>query len=130
MNRIVEIDIGGKKYPLNFSLAVANYVDDEFGGLDAVAQKLQESRSESCKLNAKLAAKMIEQGAEYFSLTSGEKREIIGEQEILTLVSLADYTNLADAVATAINKGVVREVEVKTAKKEKAAPGKPAAHGS
>ena len=34
MKRIVELEVAGKSYPLNFSVKVERQIDEEFGGLE------------------------------------------------------------------------------------------------
>jgi len=120
MERIVEVAIAGKSYPMNYSIGAAEYFK-EMGGLGKIAETINAGGGKAYRTICQAAAKLIEQGSEYLRLTAGKSRDTLNEDELMTLVHPAEMQAFLDKVLEAVQAGSTREVMVKPAKKEDAA---------
>ncbi len=121
MNRIVEFELAGKKYPLNFSVKAARIVDEEFGSLDNVSGVFGWKDITNSLYNvSRLLQILMEQGAEYNRLVSGEKVDTPSADEIEVLIGAPDLKRAQTAIFEAIGIGSATTVEVEPEKNVKA----------
>lgn len=118
MNRIAEIEIAGKKYPLNFSMKAARQFVQRYGSVEDVWRKLgdMDQVEKMAELNWILAL-MIEQGCAYRKLADGEDITPPTENELEILMGFADFAASSEKIQEAIVAGITPEIELKLKKK-------------
>ena len=112
MNRIVEFELVGKTYPLNFSVKVARQLDEEFGGFEKLGEVMLEGTGKGLTAACALLHQMMEQGAAYQKLTKGKEIEIPNQEDLEVLIGLPDYNRVQEAVLSAAGIGSQPTVEV------------------
>lgn len=118
MSRITEIEIAGKKYPLNFSMKAARQFIERYGSVEDVWRKLGEMNQieKLAEINWILAL-MIEQGCAYRKLVDGEDLAPLTTDELEVLMGFTDFAALSDKIQEAIIAGMTPEIELKLKKK-------------
>lgn len=130
MERLAEISIQGKSYPLNFSVAAAQFAEEKCGGISALMELAEGKPVGFLTAALPLLAVMMDQGAAYLEITAGEAREKLTERQLSILLQVRDFPEVMNAFFQAVNRGIVREVEINPSKKDDPAPEKSPAHGS
>lgn len=114
--RLGEIEIMGKKYPLNFSVRIAQ----EFGEL--LADKKTDNFAIMLQ-NIKILALMLRDGAEYFRVILGTEITPPTEEELELILTPADNERVVQAIQNTLQVGGKRQVQAKAKKKEEPAKG-------
>ena len=113
MNRIGEIEIAGRKYPLNFSTKAAKEIAKRYNGLenieDAFADKAVDAMMDEIVW---LLSLLIAQGVAYKRIVEGEEVKGITADELEVVLGVADMTDVKDKIMNAMLGGMKREVEV------------------
>lgn len=125
MNRIVEIEIAGKKYPLSFSLGAAKKIANKYGSLEKAFNKMttaKETTSEMLESLVFILSVLIKQGCDYMRIFEGAEIKPISEEEIENVISISDIERIANAVIAAMNSSQKKEIETKVNPKNAKAP--------
>lgn len=113
MNRITEIEIAGKRYPLNFSVKAAREFSERYGGLENIDKAFEDkSVNEMLDEVTWMLFLLIEQGAAYKKIVDGEVIDILTIEELEIVVGVPDLENLQVSLLGAMSAGMSREVEV------------------
>ena len=116
MNRIVELELAGNKYPLNFSLSAAESFTERFGGLEKIADQFSKQTTVESMRNIKyMLAVLIREGLKYRKIQGETATEIpsfeLLQEEIGTLLGIADIENLIPIIMGTFGKGSERTIE-------------------
>lgn len=118
MSRIGEITLGGKTYPMNFSVKAAKEVSTRYGGLEnidtAFAEKPVDEMMDEVIF---LLSVLIEQGVLYKRIVDGEDVKGIKAEELEIVLGVADLSGLKNQIMGAMIGGMSREVEVEEGQK-------------
>lgn len=113
MNRITEIEIAGKKYPLNFSVKAAKEVSARYGDIENIGDAFEgKSTSEMMDEATWILALLIEQGVAYKKIVDGEEVKGLTQDELEILMGVVDFADLKSTLLGAMTAGMRREVEV------------------
>lgn len=113
MNRITEMEIAGKKYPLNFSLKAAREVAKRYGDISNVTDAFNgKAVDEMMDEAAWILALLLQQGAEYKKVVDGEDIKIFTKGELEVVLGVADFAGLKETLMDAMLAGMKREIEV------------------
>lgn len=115
--RMGQIEIGGKTYPLNYSIRNADEIDkalaanppEEYGAYGNVVK------------NVRVLAILIRDGVEYMKRFHGEEVEPLAEDDILSILDPGDNPRIIAAIKETIESGSVRLISVQE-KNAQAAP--------
>ena len=117
MKRIVEFEVAGKSYPLNFSVKVARQIDEEFGGLENFDSIMDCGIGKALTALCALLHSMMADGATYLRLTEGRDIEVPTLDELETLLGFSDSGSMKEAVTRAAGIGSEATVEVEVSEK-------------
>ena len=117
MKRIVEFEVAGKSYPLNFSVKVARQIDEEFGGLENFDRIMDCGVGKALTALCALLHSMMADGATYLRLTEGRDIEVPTLDELETLLGFSDIGSMKEAVTRAAGIGSAATVEVEVSEK-------------
>lgn len=125
MNRIGEIEIAGKKYPLNFSTKAAKEISARYGGLENIS-KAFDDKAVDVMMDEVLwiLALLISQGVAYKRIVEGEEVAGIGTDDLEIVLGVGDLPGLKDQILDAMTSGMKQEVEVESEKNAEATQGK------
>lgn len=113
MNRITEIEIAGRKYPLNFSVKAAKEVSERYGDISNIGDAFEgKSTSEMMDEANWILALLIEQGVAYKKIVDGEEVKGLTQDELEILMGVVDFADLKSTLLGAMTAGMRREVEV------------------
>lgn len=113
MSRITEIEIAGRKYPLNFSTKAAKEIAARYGGLDNIDKAFSNKATDAMMDEVVwLLSLLIAQGVAYKKIVEGEEVQSITADELEIVLGVADMTGLKDKIMDALLGGMKREVEV------------------
>jgi len=113
MNRITEIEIAGRKYPLNFSIRAAKEVAKKYGDISNVGDAFTDKPMDEMMDEATwILALLIDQGAAYKRVVDGEDIKAPTQEELEVIMGVADFANLKDTLMGAMMAGMKREIEV------------------
>lgn len=113
MDRITEIEIAGKKYPLNFSVKAAKEVSKRYGDIENVSDAFTDKEmSEMMDEATWILALLIEQGVAYKKIVEGEELTAPTKDELEIIMGVADFADLKDTLLGSMMAGMEREVEV------------------
>lgn len=113
MNRITEIEIAGKKYPLNFSIRAAKEVAKKYGDISNVGDAFTDKPMDEMMDEATwILALLIDQGAAYKRVVDGEDIKAPTQEELEVIMGVADFANIKDTLMGAMMAGMKREIEV------------------
>lgn len=114
MNRISEIEIAGKKYPLNFSVKAARAVDEKFGSLDKLSGVIgvSDNFTENMYNIHWMLILLMEQGAAYKKLVDGEDIVIPTSDDLEVLIGAPDLVPAQAAILQSIGLSMKPTVEV------------------
>lgn len=114
MNRLREIEIAGKTYPLNFSIRAAREIGERCGGIENIGAYMGGKKLDEQSVEALwMLCRLMENGAAYKRLTVGE--EII-LPDFETLEILIDTETVIEKVLECITTGSESEIKVEHAK--------------
>lgn len=116
MERIRQITLAGKSYPLNFSVKAARAVDEKYGSLDQIGGIFGSAPEFSQNLyNIHwLLRLLMEQGAAYTRLVDGESIDLPTEDDLEILVGLHNLLDVQAALLESIGFGMQTTVEVES----------------
>lgn len=119
MGRLGEIEIAGKKYPLNFSVKVARAVDKKFGSLNGMEGVFGVSNDFTSNLyNIHWALHLLmEQGAKYMKMTEDADIEVPTLEELEVLLGAPDLVKAQSAILESIGLSMTPTVEVESDQK-------------
>lgn len=113
MDRITEIEIAGKKYPLNFSVKAAKEVSKRYGDISNIGDAFTDKTMDEMMDEANwILALLIEQGVAYKKIVEGEDIKPLTKDELEIVMGVVDFANLKDTLLGAMTAGMKREVEV------------------
>lgn len=112
MSRITEIEIAGRKYPLNFSVRAAEVMAEWFGGLENIEQVFSNRPAHEMLGDVRrIIALLIEQGVAYRKLVDGVDAPSITADELGIILSVGDTDVLKGALLAAMRVGMKQTVE-------------------
>lgn len=113
MDRITEIEIAGKKYPLNFSVKAAKEVSKRYGDISNIGDAFTDKTMDKMMDEANwILALLIEQGVAYKKIIEGEDLKGLTQDELEVVMGVVDFADLKDRLLSAMTAGMKREVEV------------------
>mgnify|MGYP000848400683 FL=1 len=113
MNRITEIEIAGRKYPLNLSVKAAKAVANRYGDISSVGEAFTDKSLDEMMDEATwLLALLMEQGAAYKKIIDSEDVTVPTKDELEIIMGVADFASIKDKLMDALLAGMKREVEV------------------
>jgi hypothetical protein len=113
MDRITEIEIAGKKYPLNFSVKAAKEVSKRYGDISNIGDAFTGKPMDEMMDEASwILALLIEQGVAYKKIVEGEDIKPLTKDELEIVMGVVDFAGLKDTLLGAMTAGMKREVEV------------------
>lgn len=107
------IKIGNKEYELLLTTKATKEINNKFGGLENVGNKLTESKSvgESLEIVIWLIVLLANQAILRKNLLEGTKEPEIKEEELEILTSPADLNDFTSAIMNALIVGTKRNIE-------------------
>lgn len=107
------IKIGNKEYELLLTTKATKEINNKFGGLENVGNKLTESKSvgESLEIVIWLIVLLTNQAILRKNLIEGTKEPEIKEEELEILTSPADLNDFTSAIMNALIVGTKRNIE-------------------
>ena len=107
------IKIGNKEYELLLTTKATKEINNKFGGLENVGNKLTESKSvgESLEIVIWLIVLLANQAILRKNLLEGTKESEIKEEELEILTSPADLNDFTSAIMNALIVGTKRNIE-------------------
>lgn len=119
MNRLTEIQILDKSYPLNFSTKAAAKVYEEYGGFAYVDNLISgkdengnEDISRALAGSLDLLEVLAEQGAAYEKIAGRETPPFPRREELEVVLGVPDLTMLQEKIIGAMHLGITPTVEV------------------
>lgn len=113
MNRITELEIAGRKYPLNFSTKAAKEVAKRYGDIANIDKAFKDKTIDEMMDEAIwILALLIDQGVAYKQIMDNEEIKGLGIEELEVVMGVADFANLKSTILGAMTAGMSREVEV------------------
>lgn len=116
MNRIIEREVAGTKYLLNFSLKAYEEAYSKFGDIPEMAKAINDEKKgiENARW---LFCVMNEQAAIYKKVVDGEKAETINFEKAGAVFGVKDMAAVKLSVLEAITAGMQKEIELEEDKK-------------
>jgi len=112
MNRITEIEIAGKKYPLNFSTKAVKEITARYGDIANVGNVFaQKSTDKMMDEVVWLLALLIDQGVKYKKIVESENVSGISAEDLEIVLGVADFGNLQSQIMGSMLSGMSRTVE-------------------
>lgn len=112
MNRITEIDIAGKTYPLNFSTRAAKQMAARYGGMDQIDTAFEgKGIDEMLDDVIWMLALLIDQGVAYRRIIDGVQVDAVSADDLEVLLGMGDLVRIKDVLLEAMLAGAGREVE-------------------
>jgi len=113
MSRITEIEIAGRKYPLNFSVKAAKEVAKRYGDITNIDKAFDNKTLDEMMDEATwILALLIEQGVAYKKVMDGEDIKALTKEELEVVMGVVDFTDIKETLLSAMTAGMKREVEV------------------
>lgn len=113
MNRITEIEMAGKKYPLNFSTKAAKEVAKRYGDVSNIGEAFTGKTTDEMMDEAIwILALLIEQGVAYKKIVDNEEIKGLNREELEVVMGVFDFSNLKNTILGSMTAGMNREVEV------------------
>lgn len=117
MNRITEIEIAGKKYPLNFSLKASKEVVKRYGAIEKMADAFTgKPIDELLDEIIWLLSLLLNQGAEYMRIMENQEIKQFTKDDLEVVLGFMDLHVLKKQLFDAMIAGRHQEVEVETQK--------------
>lgn len=111
--RTPEFTVGGKAYPLNFSVRAAKEVTERYGDISQIGDAFQtENLVKTMEESIWLLALMMNQGIARRNLLEGKQEQGVKESELEVLLDASDMGRLRAALMDAMTAGMSREVEL------------------
>ena len=127
MNRIKEVELAGKKYPLNFSTFAVKKVIGKYGSLQGMEKAFANGEKDPGNVLEEfcwILSVLIDQGCKYEKVVNGQEITPLSQEEIEIIIGPFDLEGIMQLVLEAIAAGQKREVEVNPSKNGKATQGK------
>lgn len=113
MNRITEIEICGKKLPLNFSIAAARKICEKYTDLVKMVEEIPKlPLAKQLEEVIWILAIMLEQGAKYKEIFEGEEVRAYTQEELEIMMSVTDAVPAFQQLVAAITLGMESEIDV------------------
>ena len=111
--RTSTIKIGKKEYELVLTNKATKELNNKFGGLDKIGNKLAEATNVADQLDLViwLIVLLANQAILRSNLENGENKELLKEDDVAILTSPADLTTYKEAIMDCLVKGTNREVK-------------------
>ncbi len=124
MNRIIEIEIAGESYPLNFSTKAARAVSDRYGDLTNIGEAFDDKTTvQALDELVWMLALLIEQGVAYHKIVNNIDRKILTAEQLEIVLGVSDVVSLKENVMQAMTSGMAREVETEPEKNAETTQG-------
>ena len=107
------IKIGEKEYELLLTTKATKEINEKFGGLENIGNKLAEAKNiaESLDLVIWLITLLANQSILRFNLGNDNKKPLLKEEDVEVLTSPADLNSYTEAVMDCLVKGTNRNIE-------------------
>lgn len=107
------IKIGNKEYELILTNKATKEINEKFGGLENIGNKLAETKNvaESLDLVIWLIVLLANQSILRFNLENENKKPLLKEDDVEILTSPADLNSYTEAVMDCLVKGTNRNIE-------------------
>ena len=107
------IKIGNKEYELILTNKATKEINEKFGGLENIGNKLAETKNvaESLDLVIWLIVLLANQSILRFNLENENKKELLKEDDVEILTSPADLNSYTEAIMDCLVKGTNRNIE-------------------
>lgn len=111
--RLVEIELMGKKYPLNFSMKAVRKICEKYGDIDLMLEKVSDLPTEAQLYEILWILQLfLEQGALYRKIETGEDIRIFTVDELEIIFKATDSEMLYKIFLDVIGNGSAQTVEV------------------
>lgn len=115
MNRIVEFELAGKEYFLNFSVAAAEIISEEVGDLFEMDKILaSKTTTEALIMITGMLETLINQGAAYKKIVEDTEVNTISQEELKVITGFADLGKIKSVILEAMVAGVKSTVETES----------------
>ena len=107
------IKIGNREYELILTNKATKEINEKFGGLENIGNKLAEAKNiaESLDLVIWLITLLANQSILRFNLENDNKKPLLKEEDVEVLTSPADLNSYTEAVMDCLVKGTNRNIE-------------------
>lgn len=124
MNRIINIEIAGREYPLSFSLGAAKKIANKYGSLEKAfaVMSAEEITPNMLETFLFILETLIKQGCEYEKMFEDKKIKPITADEIENVISISDIERITETIIEALNSSQQKEIEIKAEQKNAKAP--------
>lgn len=113
-DRLVEVEIAGRKCYFNFSLRAAKEMARNNKNIEKLGDELDGlGEDEAIEMMSGIYALLLQEGSRYMSIVEKEDVPCFTSEELETVLTIDEMTGLQDKFTEAINKGGARETEVK-----------------
>lgn len=120
MNRIIEIEIAGTSYPLNFSVKAAKELTKRYGALDKIGEALSIKKTDELFDELMyLLALLQNQGADYANIMEGKEIRKFSPEQLEVIMGTVDCVALQDRLMEAMAAGMKPTVETEDTSEEK-----------
>lgn len=118
MKKTHHLNICGKGVALNYSLAAVEKIEEIMGDdCDNVVKYIySENGKANIERTLKVAEIMMEEGAAYEKIVSGNETEVIPAENLRVLLSIKEVSDLRDEIAKTIIEASERNVETEPEK--------------
>lgn len=121
-NRVTYLKLCGVEYPLCFSVSAKQKIDERWGSLEAMSNRLKDSGEKTIDMMAELASILMQSGAarmRVLAKISGQEANLppaLDHDELCEVLSLGELSEASAALMQAINIGSKPTVEAESAK--------------
>ena len=125
MNRIINVAIAGKEYPLSFSLGAAKKIANKYGSLEKAFAGIsaeEEMTSNMLETFIFILETLIKQGCEYERMFDDKEIKPITAVEIENVINVSDIEQVTGTIIEALSSSQQKEIETKTEQKNVKAP--------
>ncbi|MBR5990944.1 MAG: hypothetical protein IK034_03825 [Bacilli bacterium] len=107
------INVAGKDYELVLTTKATREINDKFGGLENIGNKIAEAKGvgEQLDIVVWLITLLANQSILRSNLGSGEKKALLKEEDVEILTSPADLNSYTEAILDCLVKGTKRNVQ-------------------
>lgn len=122
--RIIETEIDGKKYPLNFSIKAGVLFAERYGSVENTWESIsKKTQTEQLKEICWMLQTLIEQGFAYQRIFSEEKNQIPEKiptaEDLEIMMGFMEFYRMPDEIQKAMLAGISPEVQVELKKKRR-----------
>lgn len=119
MERTVSFTVGGKEYPLNFSVCASERLAERFGSLEEMGTTISSGNTTTQLSDATFILHVLmDEGANREKILSDKEIRRFTFEDLKSVISVSSLNNVRDSVLSAITLGAEVEVEVEEAKNE------------